>query len=381
VSQSLSRSQSVVLGLVVVAALAAGGYGVARIADRQGLWSDTVELAAGFSEAHDVAPGTPVRVRGVDAGEVVSVEYPDDDGPGAEVTVRMRLDGRYANRVFADATARVHGSGMLGGRVIAINPGSPGSGPPVGRRVRGLRPFDVDEAVADARKTAEEVRALAAETKGLVKEIHSSNGTLMKLIRDDDLHADLKALVAKTDRAVGGIEKQVAGLSGFVQEGRETMRSVKQGTDALGKLPVVRNYVENSTELLVRPDHRREEWHFEPHTIFRPDRPTELDDNARYVLGNIADHMKANPNKHADVVVASFADPANRNETPASAEELTRKQAEAVVNHLRACGVHKVGTFSRRKVTALGMGMTPSPVVPKGPTPPARVEVLMFTPQ
>ena len=126
---TLSRSQSIVLGLVVVVALALGGIGVARIADKQGLWAETTELSAGFPEAHDVEPGTPVRIRGVDAGEVVAVEYPDHDGAGSEVTVRMRLNGRFANRVYADATAQVHGSGMLGGRVIAINPGTPDSGP------------------------------------------------------------------------------------------------------------------------------------------------------------------------------------------------------------------------------------------------------------
>ena len=94
-----------------------------------------------------------------------------------------------------------------------------------------------------------------AETKGLIKEIRDSNGTLMKFIRDDDLHGDVKALVAKTDRAVDGLEKQVNGLSGFVKDGRETLRSVRQGTDALGRLPIVRGYVENSTALMVRPNH------------------------------------------------------------------------------------------------------------------------------
>lgn len=73
-SHSLSRSQSVALGFVVLLALALGGYGVARIADKQGFWAETTELTAGFAEAHDVTPGTPVRVRGVEAGQVLAVE-------------------------------------------------------------------------------------------------------------------------------------------------------------------------------------------------------------------------------------------------------------------------------------------------------------------
>jgi len=369
------------LGLVVVVALALGGLGVARIADKQGLWAESIELTAGFPEAHDVGPGTPVRIRGVDAGEVIAVEYPDHDGAGAEVSVRMRVNGRLANRVYADATAQLHGSGMLGGRVIAINPGTPERGPIGGGRLRGVKAFDMNEAVADARKPADEVRALAEETKGLVKEIRDSNGSLMKFIRDDDLHGEVKALIAKTDKAVGGLEKQVDGLSGFVRDGRETLRSVRQGTDALGRLPIVRGYVENSTELMVRPNHDSHAWYFEPSKIFHSDRRTELNDHGRIALNNVANEMKANGNKHADVVIVAFCDPADPTQTPSSASELTKRQAEAVVNHLKACDVHKLGTFSRRKITPLGMGMNPSPIAEPVPQPPALVQLLMFTPR
>jgi len=380
-SHTLSRKQAFVLGLVVVLAVALGGVGLARIAGKQGLWAETVELTAGFPEVHDIAPGTPVRIRGVDAGEVVAVEYPDHDGPGAAVTVRMKLNARYAGRIYSDATAQVHGSGMLGNKVVSVNPGTPERGPLPGGRLHGVKPVDMDEMVADARKTAEEIRALAAETKGLVKEIHDSNGTLMKLVKDDDLHRDVKALVAKTDHAIDGLEDQVGGLKSFVQDGRETLRSVRQGTDALGKMPIVRSYVENSTELLVRPNHEVKAWYFEPSTVFHSDRRTELTDHGRIALNDIANEMKANKNKNADIVVVAFCDPADRSQTPASATELTKKQAESVVGHLKACDVHKLGTFSRRKLTPLGMGMNPSPIVETVPQPPALVELLMFTPR
>ena len=46
--------------------------------------------------------------------------------------------------------------------------------------------------------------------------------------------------------------------------------------------------------------------------------------------------MKANKNKNADIVVVAFCDPADKSQTSASALELTKKQAEAVVDHLKA---------------------------------------------
>ena len=183
-SQSLSRAQAVVLGLVVVAALGLGGYGVARIADKQGFWADTVELTAGFPEAHDITPGTPVRIRGVDAGQVVAVEYPDHDGSGAEVIVRMRLQAKYASRIYSDAVAEIHGSGLLGSKVISIRPGDPKTGALATGRVRGIKPFDMNEAVAEVRDLAKEAKGTAAEVKSLAKDTRATVASAKELIDD-----------------------------------------------------------------------------------------------------------------------------------------------------------------------------------------------------
>ncbi len=400
-SHSLSRWQAAVLGLVVVAALGLAGYGVARIADKQGLWAETVELTAGFPEAHDVTPGTPVRLRGVDAGQVVAVEYPDHDGTGAEVTVRMRLQARYADRVYADASAEIHGSGLLGAKVISIQPGDPRKGPLADGRVRGVKPFGVDEAVAEVRDlakaakgTAAEVSALAKDTretvaaaKGLVTAVKDSTGTLSKLVHDDGLYADargaladVRKLVARTDKAVGAIEDQMGDLHGMVSDGRDTLKSVKLNSDALSRLPVVRNYIEDPTAILVRPTMKRERWTFESKTLFFPAGSASLGADGQVHMNNMANGLKGHRESGTEIVVAAFFDPRDKSQTPAAALELTKKQAETVVSHLKTCNVHKLGTFSRRKLTPLGMGTAVSPADPE-PDAPSHIQILVFTPR
>ncbi len=400
-SQSLSRAQAVALGFVVVVALLLGGYGVARIADKQGLWANTTEVTAGFPEAHDVAPGTPVRIRGVDAGQVVAVEYPDHDGPGAEVTVRMRIQSKYASRLYGDASARIHDTGLLGSKVISIQPGDPRTGALADGRLRGVKPFSMDEAVAEVREltkeakgTAAEVKTLAKETrdtvaaaKGLLKGIEEGDGTLSKLIRDDDLYedarltlADLRKLIVRADKAVGAVEGEMGALRGLVADSRDTLRSVKQGSDALGKMPIVRSYVEDSTGLLFRPTMHRERWPFTSAHLFEPGTAT-LSYDGQVHMNNMANVLKANKNSAAEVVVVAFFDPDDRSQTADAARELTRKQAESVVAHLKNCGVHKLGVVARRKITPLGMGTNPTPVAETDKLPPSHVEVLLFTPR
>jgi len=383
-SQPLSRWQAVVLGFVVVVSLALGVYGITRIAERQGLLAHTVELIAGFPEVHDIGPGTVVRLRGVDVGQVVGIEYPDHDGPGAEVIVRMRIAGKYADRIYADATAQIHSSSLLGAKVVSINPGSPARGRLEHGRLTGLRPLGSDDAVAVAHNmthqvvnTAEEFRRLASQTNDLIKDLRESHGTLMQLVKDDALHRDLKALVVRTDRAVDTLETQVSGLGGLISDGRETLRSLKLGADALNRLPIIRNYVEDAAAILVHPGAKRDMWYYSTNDLFEPG-TSNLHYDGQVRLNDLANVIKENRNKNSEIVVVSFVDPADKSQTPGSALELSRKQAERVVEHLKVCNVHKLGTFTRRKMTALGMGMNPSPVVEPNPLPPSVVQIMVF---
>ncbi|HUR54989.1 MAG TPA: MlaD family protein, partial [Gemmataceae bacterium] len=343
---------------------------------------------------HDVTPGTPVRIRGVEAGQVLAVEYPTDDSAGSEVTVRLSLQAKFADRLYADATAQVQGSGVFGAKVVSISPGTPSRGKLAGGRLRGLRSFNLDEAVGEirdvgkeAKEMAGEVKKLAAEAKGLVSDIRESNGTLMKLVKDDDLHRDLRELsgearvvLKRANGAVGSVEGEMANLKGFVSDGRETLRSVKQGTDALSKMPLIRGYVEDSTSLLVRPAHERDRTAYNADDLFQPGTAI-LTDEGRTHLRAVVNWLAAVKSKDAEVVVVAFRDPEDRGQTAASAQEVTRKQGEAVIEYLKSAGVHKLGWFARRKMTPLGMGFNPSPVVETEKLPPSHVQVLLFTPR
>ena len=394
VSHSLSRVQAIVLGLVVVAAIVLGGYGIARIADKQGFWAETTEVTVGFAESHDVTPGTPVRIRGVDAGQVVAVEYPDHDGPSAEVTVRMRLESRFASRLYADASAQVHSSGVFGAKVIAIHPGEPAKGLLEAGRLRGVKSFGIDEAVAELRDTATEVRKLAADAKAtsaearaLFADVRQGEGTIAKLIKDDDLYHDLKeiagetkSLVKRTDKAIDTVDAEMANLKGFVNDGRATLRSVRQGTDAIARLPIIRGYVTDANALLVRPAHSRSRMAYNARDLFQPGTAI-LTDAGRKHLEAVATRLRGVDNDDAEVVVVAFADPEDQSLTPGSALEVTKKQSEVVIEFLKEQGVHKLGWTTRRKMTPLGMGMTPSPVVEREPLPASNLQVLLFTPQ
>ena len=379
-SQSLSRWQAIILGLVVLLAGGVAVCGLATIAAKQGLWTETVEVTVAFPEVHDIAPGTPVRIRGLDAGQVVAVEYPESDGPDAAVTVRLRLNAKYGSRLFADASAQIHSTGLLGQKVIAVNPGTGSSDPLADGRLKATAAPDFSQAAAKLSVTAEEATAL-------IREIRTSDGTVAKLLRDDELYKDLKglaadsrAMVKRAESAVGTVESEAGNVRTLVSDGRETLRSVRQGTDALQKMPLVRNYVEDPVAVLTRPEARRETRTYNAGDLFEPG-TSILTEGGKTHLGTIAVWLKDVKDREADVVVTAGHDPADTTRSAAVAEELTRKQCDAVVEFLKASGAHKMGWVTRRKITPLGLGTGPHPVASAEPIPPSFLQVVLFHPQ
>ena len=80
------------------------------------------------------------------------------------------------------------------------------------------------------------------------------------------------------------------------------------------------------------------------------------------------------------MVVVAYYDPADQEQTAASALEISRKQAEVAIDFFRSRGLHKLGWTTRRKMTPLGMGQSPSPVVEHERLPASNLQVLLFTP-
>jgi phospholipid/cholesterol/gamma-HCH transport system substrate-binding protein len=373
----LTRRQSLLLGLVVLLAVGLLVYGLALVGGKQGLFADRAEVTVRFREAHDIAPGTAVRVKGVDAGTVTSVEYPDD--PAAGITVRMKIDRTFADRLFADATAQAYAPTPLGAKVVAIYPGHVQTGPLPGGELTAKETPDLSTVVAKLDATADDAQAL-------LKDVRAGKGTVGKLLADDTLYSDLTGLakdsrtfLKRADGAVTTVEDKAADVDKLVADGRGAIKSVKQGTDAIQSLPVIRNYVVDADRLLNRPDCRHQVMGYNVADLFETNTALLTDDGRRHLLG-LGEGLKR-MNGKAEVVIAAVHDPADKSVTETQAQELTRKRAEVVLDFLKSHKGLKNSWFTSRKAVAVGLGTTPSPLTPAEPQPPTHVQVVVFTPQ
>jgi phospholipid/cholesterol/gamma-HCH transport system substrate-binding protein len=393
VTRSLSRRQSTVLGLVVLVCLAIGTWGLFRVSGKSGLWQDGYELTVVAADAQDVEPGTPVRVRGVEAGRVIGVDYAEE-----EVHIRLKLQSRFRDRIFSDAVASVQTKGILGVSIVDIKPGSATAGP-LQEPVVHSRP------APDLAQVTVKLDSVATRVDALLKDVQDGKGTLPKLLKDDAVYNDLKTASEDTKRLVKNLDEtttvlrsdaqkalksvndsvdavrgELDGVKTFARNGQEAMTAIKQDAEAVKALPIVRSYVEDNVALLVRPDCEKDRVVFSPDFLFEPN-TSVLTPEGRERLDQCAMWLHGQHQKKSEVVVAAFADPKSPDLTGPSAKTLTRKQADTIVEYLKEHGVHKMGYITRRSVTPIGHGLDPTPVVEKEVLPPSRVEIILFIPK
>jgi phospholipid/cholesterol/gamma-HCH transport system substrate-binding protein len=393
VTRSLSRKQSAALGFVVIACLAVGVWGLFRVAGKSGMWRDGYELVVVANDAQDVEPGTPVRVRGIEAGRVTAVEYAGD-----EVHIHLMLDGKLRDHLYADATAGVQTKGILGVSVVDIKPGTPKAGPLT-------EPFIASKPTPDLAQVTAKLDSVATRVDAVLKDVQDGKGTLPKLLKDDDIYNDLKsastdakklvknldetttalrgdtqATLKKVNSSVDAIHGELDGMKTFVRSGQEAVTAIKQDAEAVKALPIVRSYVEDNVALLVRPDCEKDRVVYTPEMFFETN-TSILTSEGRTRLEECAGWLNGQHQKKSEVVVASFIDPKSPDLTAPGAKTLSKKQAEVIAEYLKERGVHKMGYVTRRNVTPVGHGFDPSPVVEKEALPVTRIEVILFIPR
>lgn len=357
------------LGFVLVA-IALAGFGATAVARRQWRVQRTFDVRADFATIGGVRPGSRVRVQGIDAGIVEDVIPPQT--PGLPVRLVFRVDETLRKLVRSDALARIVTEGVVGAKVVEIVPGRPDA---PALSTAGLiateRPVELGDLVKRATASLDRLDAVTvAAEKGLgeintiAETIRKGEGSLGKLVKDDEAYRGLVSLGARGEKTLHNLEENLAAM---------------KRTWPLSRYFNDRAFFDRE-RVLYHPGAARDARTLREEDLFETGRAV-LTTGGKRQLDDVAAWFQQVKRPQTEVVIASFTDDPR---DPEIAQILTQEQAETVRKYLVARhGIDSVGWFSARKVAAVGYGVEP-PRVPGvgGPlAPPRRIEIILFTPQ
>jgi phospholipid/cholesterol/gamma-HCH transport system substrate-binding protein len=282
-SQKQLKWSQLKVGITVIVASITLGVLIFLMSGTGGLFTPKIELKSYFDNAGGLRVGAPVRLDGVDIGNVTRIRIvPDKQSTPVEVT--MKVSTKYHFNLRIDSVTALSTAGVLGETYIDID-----SGLAKGREVRAgdelpIRDHpDINDVVRSSQSTLQNMDALLKrldrivafvesgqgsvgkliydptlynrlnstvnEFQGLVNQVAQGKGTLGKLFSDDELYRKANTTVDKLNTVIDDLNAGKGTAGKFLKDpslynnANETIANVKKFTDdvnagkgALGKL-------------------------------------------------------------------------------------------------------------------------------------------------
>jgi len=183
-----------------------------------GFFSTRIKLVSFFDNAEGLREGAPVRLNGVDIGNVTAIRIvPDKDKQITPVEIVMKVGTKYRFNLRRDSLTSLDTAGVLGETYIDIDSSQAiaalaQDGDTLPTRVHP----DFNEVVRSSQSTLQNMDALLKRADRILAFAESGKGSLGKLIYDPTLYDQFSKTVAEFNQIVDQIAKGQGSLGQLI---------------------------------------------------------------------------------------------------------------------------------------------------------------------
>lgn len=217
-SQKQLKWSQLRVGLTVIFATAVLVLLLFLMSGTTGLLSHRILLNSYFDNASGLRVGAPVRLSGVDIGNVIGIRVvPDREKQLTPVEVTMKVSTKYGFNLRRDSVTSLDTAGVLGETYLDIN-SSQAIGPPAhnGDTLPTHVHPDFNEVVRSSESTLQNMDALLKRADRILAFAESGKGSLGKLIYDPQLYDRLSQTVKEFQGIVDEIAKGQGSLGQLI---------------------------------------------------------------------------------------------------------------------------------------------------------------------
>lgn len=224
-SQQQVRWSQLRVGIVVILASITLGVLIFLMSGPSGLFTRKITLKAYFDNAGGLRVGAPVRLEGVDIGNVTDVAVVPEHGK-TPVQVKFKVSTRYPGAVKKDSTAMMSTAGVLGETFMDIDSREATQAAAAdGDELKTKEQPDFQDVVRASQGTIQNVDILVRRVDRIVGQIENGKGSIGKLIYDESLYDKLNASL-----------NQVQGMITQISSGKGSVGKLLYSDDLYNKL-------------------------------------------------------------------------------------------------------------------------------------------------
>ncbi len=230
------------IGVLTIVAIVIAALAIFLVTGGRGFFWQQYHLKARFDNVAGLKPGSPVRLAGVEVGSVDSVML-----NGSQVDVLMSVNNRYRPDITSSSVATLGSVSLLGESAVDVTPSRQGT--PIsdwGYVQSGPAPTQISDVTTQASTGL-------GQLNDLLKGVRAGQGTLGKLVTDDQLYRNLNAFVA----AAHDVTSQLAagkGTLGELLKNPRTGRALRASLENLQAVTARLNAGEGSIGRLLKDD-------------------------------------------------------------------------------------------------------------------------------
>ncbi|MFQ5678649.1 MAG: MlaD family protein [Gemmatimonadota bacterium] len=191
------------VGVFLIVALAGLALGIFLVGRTGHVFGERYRLVTLMHSAAGLVPGAPVQVAGQSAGQVAGIEFirpARRPATGQAVAVWLAVDLEVKELVRADSRARLRTQGLLGDRLIDIEPGTASARVlEEGDTIRAVEALDYQEALDQASDAITSLTGLVRNLTALTESMLAGEGTIGQMVTDDLLYEHLVQLSGTLD--------------------------------------------------------------------------------------------------------------------------------------------------------------------------------------
>jgi len=217
-SQKQLKWSQLRVGITVIAASLTLGFLLFLMSGTAGLFTPRITVKSYFDNAQGLRPGAPVRLSGVDIGNVQKIVIvPDRDKQQTPVEVIMKLSTKYGYALHRDSVTSLDTAGVLGETFLDID-SSQAIGPPLqdGDTLPTQVHPDFNQVVRASQSTLQNMDALLKRADRILAFAESGKGSIGKLIYDPTLYNRLSATVADFQKIVNDVGNGQGSLGALI---------------------------------------------------------------------------------------------------------------------------------------------------------------------
>ncbi len=242
-----TSGQKIKIGLFTFLGLLVLVLAIFFIGNRKNLFSSTFNVYGTFKNVNGLQVGNNVRFAGINVGVVEAINIITDSAARVDIT----LNSDVKKFIKKDSKLSIGSDGLMGDKLIVIAPGGITSTQPVsnGDQLTSINPVDVDKIIAKLTKVIDNAASLTGGLSDIVAKVNNGQGSIGKLLNNDDLSKNLNATVKQAQTTMKNVHATTTTLntdlkaaqSNFLLKGFFNKKKKKAQQDSIKKAEAAGN--------------------------------------------------------------------------------------------------------------------------------------------